>query len=100
MVKYVLGRCQCPLALPVGIRQLCMCHLKERDMEKPFIRVGRASLHTSVGRTTGCDIKGPGSISICNLGNLLDVFKLLAIELQRAMFLKCLWHGVTFRFKD
>lgn len=36
--------------------------------------------HTSVGRTSGCDIEGPGSISICNLGNLLDVFKLLAIE--------------------
>ncbi len=68
-------------------------------MEKPFIRVGRASLHPSVGRTTGCDMKGPGSISICNLGNLLDVFKLLAIELQTAMFLKCLLPKVTFPFK-
>lgn len=55
----------------------------ERAGHKPFIGVGRASLHTSVGRTSGCHIKRLSSISICNLGNLLDVFKLLAIELLK-----------------
>lgn len=59
--------------------------MRERDTEKPFIGVGRASIHTSVGRTSGCDIKEPGSISICNLGNFLDVFKLLAIELLKGL---------------
>lgn len=87
MVKYVLGRCQCPLA-PHGSRPLCTCHVRERDTEKPFIGVDRASLHTSVGRTSGCHIKRLDSISICNLGNLLDVFKLLAIELLKG---SCFW---------
>lgn len=54
-------------------------------MEKPFIGVAHASLHTAVGTTFGYDIKEPGSISICNLGNLLDVFKLLAIELLKGL---------------
>lgn len=50
-------------------------------MQKAFIGAGRGSQHTSAGRTSGYDIKRPSSISSCNLGNLLDVFKLLAIEL-------------------
>lgn len=37
MAKYVLRCCQCPLALPVGIRQLCTCHVRDRDTEKPFL---------------------------------------------------------------
>lgn len=75
--------------------------MRERDTQKPFYWVGHASLHTSVERTSGCDIKGSGSISICNVGNLLHVFKLLATELlKRAVFLKCLWQLVTFPFKD
>lgn len=41
---------------------------------------------TSVGGASGCDIKGPGSVSICNLCNLLDVFKLLAVKLLRVGF--------------
>lgn len=85
MAKYVLWFCRYPLTLPLGIGQWCTCHMRERDMQKPFIGVAHASLHTAVERTSGYDIKGTDSISICNLGNLLDVFKLLAIELLKGL---------------
>lgn len=85
--KCVLGRSRCPSALPMG-PDSCACVIWQSETWKN-ISLSWSCLPTHIcWEHLWLWHKKPGSISICNIGNLLDVFKLLAVELLKG---PCFW---------